>query len=511
MGKRLILLLTAVIIIALPLSGCKTELVGEDGSNPSAGGSESSLGQQETVFHKLTLPYDAKDSLDPFTSKTLANTSLIPVLYDGLFRINEKYQAEPVIAQEIKQAGTAWTVTLRSGIQFSDGSRITGEDVVYSWSKARAAARYRDQLANITSVSVPQKASGTVVFQLQEPDPLFVNLLTFPIVKKDSKTEPPVGSGRYTAVVEANSAKLVYNQKHFRGTVPEQLEIPLKSMPDDEAILSGIKTGTMSAVFSDLSSGELSSAGALSTPVPLNNMVYLGINASRAFLSEPAVRQAIACAIDRGTVFFKGFSGMGSLASVPMHPLVAAEMELSAQDQITYDLANANQLLDGAGYREKNAQGYRLLNGEPITLELLVNGENSFKKLAATQMKEMLAAVGIQVTVKEESFSAYQSAVEAGSYDLYIGEMKLLNNMSLDVLLSGSTFLAGTRSEALLSAYRSYRDGSGKYADFIRAFNEEVPFVPLLFRSGILIYNRNIKSEIKVSATDIYYNLEEWK
>ncbi len=511
MGKRLILLLTAVIIIALPLGGCGTDLNGAVSGPAPVSGSESGSGQEEVTSHSLTLPYDAKDSLDPFTCKTLANTSLIPVLYDGLFRINEKFEAEPVIAQEITQSGTSFTVTLRSGVVFSDGSPVTGADIVYSWEKARTAERYRDQLANIASASVPREAANTVVFQLIEPDPLFQNLLTFPIVKKDSKTEPPIGSGRYTAILEANSAKLVYNQKHFRGATPEQLEIPLKSMPDDEAILSGIKTGTMSAVFSDLSSGELSSAGALSTPVPLNNMVYIGINSSRAFLLDPAVRQAISCAIDRGTVFFKGFSGTGSQASVPMHPLLAAQMDLTEVEQPAYDLTKANSLLDGAGYQEKNAQGYRLINGEPVTLELLVNGDNAFKKLAGSQIREMLAAAGIQVTVTEASFADYEAAVKAGSYDLYIGEMKLLNNMSLDVLLKDSAYLAGARSETLLAAYRSYRDGSGEYADFIRAFNEEMPFVPLLFRSGILIYNRNIKTDVKVSVTDIYYNLEEWR
>ncbi len=510
MGKRLILLLTAVIIVILPLTSCKAELVEEVGSNPASSAGAVSA-QEQVTSHNLTLPYDAKDSLNPFSCKTVANTSLIPVLYDSLFRINEKYQAEPVIAQEIKQEGLCYTVTLRDGILFSDGSKITGEDIVHSWDKARVAARYRDQLGNIASVTTPKKTTNTVVFELKEPDPLFANLLTFPIVKKGSKTDPPIGSGRYTAVIEANTARLVYNQKHFRGNTPAQTEIPLKSMPDDEAILSGIKTGTMSAVFSDLSSGELSSAGALSTPAPLNNMVYLGMNATGVLLSEPAVRQAIAYALDRGTIFYKGFAGTGQLASVPMNPLIAAEQGLAAEDQLSYDLAKANQLLDAAGYQEKNPQGYRLMLGEPITLELLVNGDNSFKKLAGTQIKEMLAELGIMVTVQEAPFSDYQAAVLAGSYELYIGEMKLLNNMSLDVLLKSSTYLAGTRSEALLAAYQAYRDGSGTYADFIRVFYQETPFVPLLFRSGILIYNRNIKADIKVSVTDIYYNLEEWK
>lgn len=62
-----------------------------------------------------------------------------------------------------------------------------------------------------------------------------------------------------------------------------------------------------------------------------------------------------------------------------------------------------------------------------------------------------------------------------------------------------------------MGAYRAWLDGTGSYRDFMTAFRNEMPFVPLLFRSGILIYNRNISGDVRVSASDAYYNLEEWK
>ena len=506
-GKRLILLLVTVIIGTLPLVGCKAELSDlSDNLSSAVSGVTSTV--PETEPHTIVLPYDGSDSLNPFTVKTVANTALMPVLYDGLIRLNEKYEPEPVVAQEVKLNGLQCTAVLRNNLQFSNGSAVTAEDVVYSCNKARGTSRYSAALANIASVS---GSKNTVVFQLKTADPLFVNLLDFPIVKKDTgDLDLPVGSGRYVAQVTETAAKLVYNTKHFRGNTPKQTEISLISMPDHEAMLSGIKTGTLSATFSDLSKGELSSAGALSTSVTLNNMVYLGFNATRSFVDSAEIRQAIVYAIDRGTVFYKGFAGRGAQANMPIHPLIGGQLQVTADQLMQNDTAKANLLLDAAGYSEKDASGYRLADGKPIELTLLVNGDNNYKKLAGGLIREMLAAVGLKVTVSEEPFATYTASVKSGQYDLYIGEMKLLNNMDLSPILENADVLKGARSETLLTAYRSYLDSTGTYADFLTAFQQEVPFMPLLFRSGILVYNRNISTDIQTSVTDIYYNLETW-
>ena len=112
---------------------------------------------------------------------------------------------------------------LRNNLQFANGNAVTAEDVVYSCNKARSTSRFSAGLANIASVSGDK---NTVVFQLKTADPLFVNLLDFPIVKKDTGDQDlPIGSGRYVAQMTETTAKLVYNTKHFRGNTPKQTEI----------------------------------------------------------------------------------------------------------------------------------------------------------------------------------------------------------------------------------------------------------------------------------------------
>ncbi len=507
MIKRLMIFLMASVIGILPLVGC-TDQMPTDSVSSSLTSSNSSADEPATFSHTIRLPYDSEDSLNPFTVKTLVNSTLIPVLYDGLFRLTPTYEAESVIAASITGSAKTYTVKLRNNITFSDGSKLSAKDVISSYESAKSSSRYQAQLKNVRSVT---EKNDDIVFELETPDPLFVNLLDFAIVKKGTAKDPlPIGCGRYIAKVIGTEMKLVYNQKHHDKSVPSQTEIPLLSMPDNEAMLSGIKTGSLSAIYSDLSQGELSTAGALSAPADLSNLVYLGFHTQHDFVNDPSVRKAISFAIDRGTIFYNGFGGRGKQATLPIHPAIGAKQALSQESLLLYDLDAANKLLDDAGYKEKNLSGYRLKEKEEIALNLLVNADNNFKKVSATLIKEMLATIGIRVTVTEKPFAAYQADVKNGKYDLYVGEIKLLNNMNLSPLLSDPAMLGGAPSESLINAYNTYLDETGSYADFMTAFQNEMPFVPLLYRSGILIYNRNIKTDIQVSVTDVYYNLQEW-
>ncbi len=66
-------------------------------------------------------------------------------------------------------------------------------------------------------------------------------------------------------------------------------------------------------------------------------------------------------------------------------------------------------------------------------------------------------------------------------------------------------------SEELKNAYTAYQNGSGTYAAFAKIFAKETPFIPLLFRSGIVAYNRNIQTQIVATPSDVFDNITDWK
>lgn len=175
------------------------------------------------------------------------------------------------------------------------------------------------------------------------------------------------------------------------------------------------------------------------------------------------------------------------------------------------ELARAEELLAGMGLTQKDENGYRLRNGQPVTLRLLVNSENACRNAAATLLAEQLRQLGVQVTVESQSFTQYQASLSRRDYDLYIGETRLMDNMDFSVLLSGGALSYSTPYiESLSELYGSYRSTGAGIGTFCEAFAEQSPFIPLVFRQGQVSFNRSFDAQIVATEQNLFYNLSEW-
>ena len=137
-------------------------------------------------------------------------------------------------------------------------------------------------------------------------------------------------------------------------------------------------------------------------------------------------------------------------------------------------------------------------NKKQLSLKIVVNKDNGFKSAAAQSIKEMLEKLKISVTVSALSEKDYRSAVASGKYDMYIGEVKLTENMSLSPLLkSGGSVAYGINTSSDVNT-------------FIDAFNADMPFVPLCYRSGLAIYTRTLKYGNANHINDVYADIDSW-
>ncbi|MCL2663392.1 MAG: ABC transporter substrate-binding protein [Oscillospiraceae bacterium] len=82
-----------------------------------------------------------------------------------------------------------------------------------------------------------------------------------------------------------------------------------------------------------------------------------------------AIRRAIAYATDRETHVEVFLNGLGLPAPMILHPFNASPFIDMSFEGFSFDLDRANQVLDEAGFTERDDEGFRLdLNGEPMTL-----------------------------------------------------------------------------------------------------------------------------------------------
>ena len=421
----------------------------------------------------------------------MLNQQLMPLIYDGLFALDKNYNPQPLLASNYSRSGRTLTVSLASA-KFSDGSSVSASDVVASFESAKKSPAYKTQLANFSSAKV---SGNSVVFSLADDDPYAVNCLTFAVTKRGSAEDGAAGRGRYTYSSENGVGYL--KASSARGSFsPKKTSITLYDVKDLSMLKYTLAIGNISFAFDDLRGGSYTRYSSSVADILMNNLVYLAFNKSSSALSSEKVRQAVALAIDRAKLADESFQGHAKAAYTPFNP----------------DLEAAGKLLDEAGYTSKNDAVRADANKKQLTLKIVVNKDNGFKSAAAQSIKEMLEKLKISVTVSALSEKDYRSAVASGKYDMYIGEVKLTENMSLSPLLKsgGSVAYGINTSGAASTAYSAFLAGSSDVNTFIDAFNADMPFVPLCYRSGLAIYTRTLKYGNANHINDVYADIDSW-
>lgn len=447
----------------------------------------------ESVEGTLRLAYSKADTLDPFTASMSANIQLLGLIYDGLYKLDKTYQPIPVIAKSSIVSGTTVNVTLND-ISFSDGTALTSSDVLYSFNKAKESPYYAERLRNFMSANI--SSSNMLVFTLERSDPYALACLTFPVVKNGSEGDLPVGSGRYSVKTSGETTYLVVNNKKT-GFNPIIKTITLVPVRDSESVESSLEIGNTGFYYNDLSSGTYSRINAKTVGMGINNFVYLGFNSSSEIFSNPLIRQAVNLAINRSEITSTAFQAHARAAYTPFNP---DWYTLASKDLIIpVDTAKAQQLIAQSGIDITQKE-----------ISLLVNKENGFKLETAEFIANYLRALGFNVILKDYEPQYYTEAIELGSYDMYIGEIKLTANMDLTPLLGGAQGYGINPECAAVVRYNQLIDGRCELMDFVNTFNEDLPFIPLCYRNGAASYTNSMSADFNCCDNDVFYDIETW-
>ena len=486
MKKIAVLILIASLILTV-ISGCdKTKPV--IGNEP-VGVSNISDKKEGT----LKLAYSKADMLDPFTSSMSANIQIMGLIYDGLYKLNKNYEPVPVIAKSSIVSGTTVNVTLGSAV-FSDGTPITSSDVVYSFEQARYSPNYSTRLQNFLQASV--SSSNMLVFTLESADPYALSCLTFPIVKNGSEGELPVGSGRYVPQISGESTYLVVNTKRsdFNPAIKTIMLVPVR---DSNSIESSLEIGNTGFYYNDLGSGSYLRINAKTVDMGINNFVYLGFNSESFVFSDVNIRNAVNLAINRNEIANNAFQGHARATYTPFNPDWYA---LSSKDLvISMDLPKAEEYI-----------GLSELDIASKEISLLVNKDNQFKLETAELIKGYLEKIGFKVNLKAYSAEYYAEAVKLGSYDIYIGEVRLSPNMDLFPIFGGDVSYGIDPLCPSASRYNQYLNGKCELMDFVNTFNEDLPLIPLCYRNAAASYTNSMQGDFNSCDGDVFFNIEEW-
>lgn len=510
---RWIALMLCLSVCFSSLASCGTEPADEN-STAAVSGEETAVSESQKTSggtEKLSLPYVKGDSLNPFTAKSLPNQMLSTVLYDSLYSVDATLSPQPLLAATGSVSGTQVRVALKSGLVFSDGSSLSASDVVYSFEKAAASPHYRAQLSNFSGAKAQ---GGEIVFTLKTADPYALACLDFAVIKRgsdSSETAIPVGSGRYCAARGDSSVTLKANKVWSGGNTMKFASISLVDVPDSSSIIHSLEIGNVNFIFKDLSDGVYQRINANTTEFLMNNLVFLGIQSKNELLQNPKILQAMSLALAREEIASSAYQGHAAASAVPFRPDWNALKGLSTAD-VKQNKEAAVKLLQEAGFDKTDFSGARTGGGKTLQFTLAVNQDNPFRLSAANMIATQLSAVNIQVTVSQLAWADYTKAVQGGSFDLYLGEVKLSSNMSLLPFFdeSGAVKTGINQEGAAAASYRQMLTGAVSLQDFLNTFQENPAFLPVCFRKGVVARSRDVQGDLISHSGDVYANLQDW-
>ena len=133
--------LAALLAAAMVLAACGGDDGGDTNDSGDAAGGEPQAGGEMTVLEDTAFTGSWPTGLDPATNTTGgANLPMMQSIYGGLFLLrsdddgtNGRVEGNQAESGELSADGTVFTVKLREGIKFSDGTDMDAEAVKFNW------------------------------------------------------------------------------------------------------------------------------------------------------------------------------------------------------------------------------------------------------------------------------------------------------------------------------------------------------------------------------------------
>lgn len=491
MQKRIIAFIMAAAVLVTCFAGCSSNT---NGDLPQASETTTAKKTDDSTFK---LSYTQADSLDPFKAKTQNNQILADLVFESLFDLTEGYEATTNIATGYAFTdGRTLRVDINPQLTFSNGEKITAEDVAYSTRAAIKSDAYGSALGVISYVDV---SGNSVIFHLKYENPYVINLLTYPIASmQDDDDGFPIGSGRY--VYRNSDSGVVLRAVEGDDFNPYITTIHLVNIAAADSIDNAVNIGNISYAFRDLSADVSKRLSCAKKTVSMNNLIYLGINSYSGITADAKIRRAISLAVDRTVLAESAYSGYAVPAQSPFNPDFKS-IENVRLFESAADTATARQSVNQSG-----------TNDVRLNLRLLVN-LNENRVTAANLIKTQLEAVGFNVTVERVNYTEYIRRIENTEFDLYIGEIKLGDDMSLYPFFDSSGAARFGFDDKNLQSddlYTKYLTGEEELGKFILAFNEEMPYIPLVYKKGMICYSKAMNGDMQGYYGNFFANIDSW-
>lgn len=504
--KRMLLLLLCAAMLLTVFSACAAEdtpyVPTGDALAPEDADVNATQPEEEGEPQEFSLAYYANRSMNPITATDFTNRALFSLMYQGLFFINSKNEPVPILCQNYKYSSDYRTFTffLMDDATFSDGTPVTVEDALASYTAALNSTYYKGRFVHVKQVFISDE--GGLSFKLSNPITEFPLLLDVPIIKAEQiEEEHPLGSGPYMFENNLTGAQLRRNRAWWCASIANNLVVTAESIPlvaaeSTTQIRDGFEFSDVGVVCTDPCSDSYSDYRCDRELWTSENGMFLFLACNVAYsdvFSNDALRSALTYAIDRETLadtYYKGFAQTTTIAVSPSSPYYSPA--LSAKYE--YDPV---RFIDAVSKIKKPS--------DPVVL--LVNKDDSIRLRVARDIAEMLTDCGLETVTSEKETAQFLSDVRVGKYDLYLGQTRLSTNMDLTPFFHpyGNLSRNGMADADLYALCLSALENSGNFYNLHKAVADDGCLVPILFGCYAVYATRGLVTNLSPSRDCVFY------
>lgn len=533
--KKRTVLLMITFVLSFALAACGSDdKKSEDKGDKEESGKTSLADEQVFNINIKTEP----PSLHPGKATDSTSSAVLDQVFEGLMRVNQDEEVEEAMAEsyEISEDQTTYTFTIRDGVEWSNGDPVTAQDFEYAWkwilNPDNADTDYAYQLyylkngeaakngdVSVDEVGVTAKDDKTLVVELEQPTPYFLDLTAFytyypvnhkVVEGKDDKWALEAGEDYVTNgpfLLDSWSHKdkitLKKNPEYWDADTVKLETVNMFMIEDENTELQMYNNDELDWAGDPNGSVPLSAIPQLKEEGELNinpkaGVYYYAFNVKETPFDNANIRKAFALAINRQAIVENITKGEQQPAMAFVPP--------SIWEESNEGYFKDNDVEQAKEYLKKGLDELGL--DKLPTVKLSINTDESHAALAQAVQDMWRENLDVDVEIDNSEWNVFLDRMT--NADFQTGRMgwiadfnDAINFLETHRVLGGSNFSQWENKEftKLLDDSRTITDPAERKEVLRKAeqiFMDEMPIAPVYFYTNVWLNKEKVK-DINVS------------
>jgi peptide/nickel transport system substrate-binding protein len=467
------------------------------------------------------------DTLNPQEHTTTLMQNMSDLIHDNLFYQTPDAKLEPRLATkyEVSKDGLTYTLHLRKGVKFSDGTPFDAKAMKLTFDRAldpKMRVPLRFAIVMIKEVKIVD--DYTIRIELKNPFAPFASTLSMTITSPispaaiekygDDVRQHPIGAGPYilSEWVKGDRIVMVRNETYY-GKKPTVDKLTFKIIPEDATREAMLRTGQIDVCYKPLPSNvtALKADPNITVDMPLDTRtIFMGLNCQKGVTTNKLVRQAFNYAVDKKAICKKVLFD----TAVPMEGPVSSTLYgyFKMANQYDYNPEKAKELLKKANFDFNQTVQMRTPQGRYL-----------FDKQVSEAIQAYLQAIGVKAELRTYDWPTYVAGlvkpIQESELEVFLlgwGPVILDADFGLYGMFHssvnppkglGSAFYSNPEYDKIMDASRLEQNSKKRLELFKKASEivwDDCPWIWLHVEKFVIAYSKKIKGMV-VTGTEKFY------